>query len=68
MLIKSISTETDSKSENNLLVTVECKQVQFVNTRVIDNPANQKTPATTGKTVDQGTKNVVSSTAAALGR
>jgi len=56
MICKSLITETDNKSENSLLITVECKQVILVNTQTVllsknkvSNPKLNASPLNLGK-------------------
>jgi hypothetical protein len=56
MICKSLMTETDSKTENSLLITVVCKQVILVNTETkllsknkVSNPKLNASPLNLGK-------------------
>ncbi len=58
MLIRSLSTTTDETSENCLNVTVSCREVILVRTRVTTVPPRDvhKEPAKTAPVEDKGTK------------
>jgi hypothetical protein len=59
MLVRSLNTLTDSKSENSMLITVECRQIIIVSTRTVSfKKAVQVDPASTASPVDKGTKQV----------
>lgn len=55
MVCKMLSTDTDFKTENNLVITMVCHQVILVNTQTVMLPKSvQKTPSQTASTVDKG--------------
>lgn len=58
MLIRRLTTTTDDKSENSLMMTCEMKEILITSTQTVTVPptANMKTPASTAPTVDTGTK------------
>jgi len=58
MLIRSISTTTDETTEKALMVTLSCREVIMVQTRVVSVPPRNvhKDPAKTAPTEDKGTK------------
>lgn len=58
MLIKSVSTTTDNKTNSVLFVTCELREIIIVSTQTGSVPprARQKTPAKTGETSKAGTK------------
>lgn len=59
MLLKSITTETDVKTENSLVCLIVCRQIIIVQTTVIAVPApasDQTSPEKTAAPTDAGTK------------
>ena len=58
MLFRSISLTTDETTENALSVTIQCKQVILVRTRVVTVPPREKhkAPDKTAPVEDKGTK------------
>lgn len=62
MLIRSLVVETDQKSENALMVTATCREVNVVKTEVLTVPdnANHADPAATGSPVNSGAKQLQS--------
>lgn len=57
MICKSLSTQTDFRSENTLFITITCKQMILVNTETVAFPKDkQANPAATSSPVDKGTK------------
>ena len=62
MVIKSMTTETDSKSANSMIVNLTCQQILLVNTKTVKLVASKQAPATAKSTatpVDTGTKSPV---------
>jgi hypothetical protein len=60
MIIKGITNLTNSKTENSMLITVECHQLILVNTSVLTFKKDvQATPGATASQVDKGIKQVV---------
>lgn len=63
MVCKTLSVETDEKTENALFVTMVCHQVILVNTQTVSLPkSTQKNPSDTASTIDQGTKSLIPAT------
>lgn len=64
MLIRSITKTTDEQSENALMVSVVCQQVNLVQTQVINTSPNdqQAQPQKTGSVQNQGTKQLAPGT------
>lgn len=61
MICATLVTETDSKSANNLLITMTCKQLILVNTQTVTIPKGAtKNDSQYASPVDKGTKNPVS--------
>lgn len=59
MVCKTITTETNNKTANSLIVTLTCHQVILVSTQTVTLPAaNQKDASATASPVDKGTKSV----------
>jgi hypothetical protein len=59
MLIKSLQTHTDAKTENSLIVTITMRQIIRVKTKVLAvmaNPEDQKYPETSAVRSAEGTK------------
>lgn len=58
MLIRRLTTVTDDKTENALMMVCEMKEILLTSTQTVTVPptANMKTPAATAPTVDTGTK------------
>lgn len=56
MLLRTLSTDRDEKTNNILMVSAVCQQILIVNTQVISVPSNdvQKDPATTGAATNRG--------------
>lgn len=62
MAIKSMTTETDSKSANSMIVNLTCQQILLVNTKTVKLVAGKQAPATAKSTttpVDTGTKSPI---------
>lgn len=59
MLIKRLSTKTDEKTENSLILTMECRNVQIVSTQTVSggsgDPKNMKDPVNNAGVVNRGT-------------
>jgi hypothetical protein len=63
MVCKTLSVETDERTENALFITMVCHQVILVNTQTVSLPkSSQKNPSDTASTIDQGTKSLVPAT------
>lgn len=58
MLLESLTTVTDAKTETTLLVSAVCRQVNIVSTQTVSVPprARHKNPGKTGATADKGQK------------
>lgn len=58
MLLESLTTVTDGKTETTLLVSAQCRQVNIVSTQTASVPprARHKQPGKTGGTADKGQK------------
>ena len=62
MLISSLSVETDVRTENSLMATINCRQLIIVQTRVLSvtaDQAQQRSPERTSPPSDEGTKQLV---------
>jgi hypothetical protein len=58
MVCKSLSTESDFRSENSLPITMVCKQIILVNSQLVQlSKSNQSNPKLTAGAVDKGTQN-----------
>jgi len=56
MLITRLQARTDEKTENALMLEIECRELILVSTQTVAVPnANQASPEVTGGTVDRGT-------------
>lgn len=57
MLIKSLATTTDAKTENSLIIRIGCRQILIAQTQTVTVPdsANMKNPEQNGATVNKGT-------------
>lgn len=55
MICKSLTTESDSESENSLIIAMSCQQVILVNTNLVSLPkGTQKNPAQTASPTSKG--------------
>ncbi len=62
MLCKSLTTETDFKTENILMITMQCKQLILVNSQTVNlSKDTQANPKTTGSVTDKGAASLTSS-------
>jgi hypothetical protein len=60
MICMGLSTESEWKTENNLVILVDCQEVFLVATTVTPLPANlQQDPSATASIVDNGTKSLI---------
>jgi hypothetical protein len=57
MLIKSLATTTDAKTENSLIIRIGCKQILMAQTQTVTVPdsSNMTNPQQNGATVNMGT-------------
>lgn len=58
MLIKSLATTTDAKTENCMIIRIGCRQILMAQTQTVTVPdsANMKNPEQNGATVNNGVK------------
>lgn len=58
MLVKSLATTTDAKTENSLIIRIGCRQILMAQTQTVTVPdsANMKNPEQNGATVNGGVK------------
>lgn len=60
MLMSRLQVRTDEKSENALMLEVECREIILVSTQTVSVPdKNMASPEVTGSTVDRGSVNPV---------
>ena len=65
MLLKRLSTTTDGKTENLLMVTAICQEILLVSTQTVtvnSDTSRQANPSSTGSTVNEGTKSLLPGT------
>jgi hypothetical protein len=57
MLIKSLATTTDAKTENSLIIRIGCRQILMAKTQTVTVPdsSSMKSPQQNGATVNKGT-------------
>jgi hypothetical protein len=57
MIIKSLATTTDAKTENSLIIRIGCRQILMAQTKTVTVPdsSNMKNPQQNGATVNKGT-------------
>lgn len=69
MLLETLTTVTDVKTETSLLVSAVCRHVNIVSTQVASVPprARHKNPGKTGATADKGQKQPIKQSAAQAG-
>lgn len=58
MLIRGVSTVTDAKSENSLIVAITCREVLIVSTQTVDVPIKSANPQRFGSVRDFGQSQV----------
>jgi hypothetical protein len=63
MIVKSLSTTTDAKTENSLIIRIGCRQILMAQTQTVTVPdsANMKNPEQNGATVNNGSNFLVPS-------
>lgn len=63
MLIKSLATTTDAKTENSLILRITCRQILMAQTQTVTVPdsSNMKSPQQNGATVNMGTQSLLPS-------
>lgn len=63
MLIQRLSVVTDEKSENALMATFECREIQIANTQTVSkgtgDASNMKSPVNNAGVADVGTRSVI---------